>query len=226
MWARLRERAVNVGGGEKPAVAVLLSRAGATMVSAAVDALMMHAGDAPGFGQRRRPREDPLGLVGVQPHAFPLRAAQATGTLPYPGWHGSAPKVVQQRGAAQRRDRLLRLPPKAGRALSDPCHAARVTVEMRRLQIPDHRECNSHVVQTRLRRLERRAGLRCQQCRQWILDVQCVPESAATARIVATTSGSNACPAQRRRIDSASAAPSDCSNITSAEAAAAMRALR
>ena len=95
----LGHRLVGVGGGQLARAGTESSaRGAATVVAAAVEALVVH----PHHGRQRpqplRPGQDPLGVVGVQPDLLPLVPVPGGPASPRPRRDGHPADVVQQPG--------------------------------------------------------------------------------------------------------------------------------
>ena len=107
------------------------------MVPRAVLALVVHPGRP---GQRLQdpgPGQDPLGLVGVEPDALPLRGPEGRWLLPDPVGDGHPAQVVQQRRPPEVGDRLGLEAQRARGPLGQGGHLPGVTECERRLEV-DH----------------------------------------------------------------------------------------
>ena len=71
-----------IGGSEQAGAGRDHRRRRLAMVAGAVLALMMHAGQGCQGSERRRARQDPLGMVGVEPHLLPLSFGQRAWLCP------------------------------------------------------------------------------------------------------------------------------------------------
>src|SRR5580704_14398909 len=93
----------------------------------------MAARGQPERGEQRRTGEDPAGVIRMQPHELPLLWPQRPWPLPGSGGDGDAAKVVEEPGAVNERRvdqaELFRRRPR------EPCHATRVAMEPRGLEV-------------------------------------------------------------------------------------------
>ena len=109
----------------------LVPRAAATVVSRAVEPLVMHSRERSQRLERARGREDALGVVRMQAHLLPLGRRQRPGLLPDRVRHGEPAEVVQVCGdlelgaRAARRGEAPRPATTASEATPDewPCSA-------------------------------------------------------------------------------------------------------
>ena len=82
-------------------------------------------------GQKRRPREDALRLVGVQPHVLPLVGVQRPSPLPRPRIDRDAADIMDQPRAPDRGDAVRVDPAATSRSLGQPGDTAGVAGEIR-----------------------------------------------------------------------------------------------
>src|SRR5215207_5917836 len=127
------------------------------MVARAVEALVVRTSDRRERGEKRRARDNALGLVGMKANLLPLADGQRPGPLPGAGADRDAAEVVDERRAADR-SRARGVQPAAlcrrGGELRD---TGRVAREVRRDQVRESAHRRERPVD-RLS-LERQAGL-------------------------------------------------------------------
>src|SRR5690606_32906059 len=103
--------------------------------------------------------EDALGVVGMEPHAFPVRRAQLPWLLPRPGRDTDTAEVVQQRRQVQV-CRLLLAQSDARRSLTcQACHAGRMADRERALEVRHVSERLRDLLHSALARAPARLGL-------------------------------------------------------------------
>ena len=100
--ARLGHRVVGVGGREQARGKRKLRAGRAAVVAGAVEALVVRSGNRRERRQELRAREDPLGVVRVEPHLLPLIRGQRPRLLPDPRVDRDPSEVVDERRAPKR----------------------------------------------------------------------------------------------------------------------------
>ncbi len=110
-----RERGEDVRGGEDPVGARQRVGAERAVVPGAVEPLVVRRGRGEQSRERPAADEDPLRVVGVQPHPLVLRRRERAGLVPDPVLHRDAAHIVEEPGAPQLVARLVAEPGLAAR---------------------------------------------------------------------------------------------------------------
>src|SRR4051795_11142101 len=93
---------IGIGCGEQPRLAAERACADAAVVAASIDALVVIAAHSRRDTECRHARNDPLGVVRMQPDGLPFRPRQRPGPLPCPGRDRGTPEVVEVTGQTYR----------------------------------------------------------------------------------------------------------------------------
>ena len=112
---RLDHRLVCIGGRKQPRTGRERSGPDTTVVARAVEPLVVGGRDWGEGGKERRPTQDALGVVGVQPHPLPLAGRERPLLLPNGHRDRDPTQVVDQGGASHYRDLALVEPAPLGR---------------------------------------------------------------------------------------------------------------
>src|ERR671910_1211068 len=112
---------------------------------------MMHAGQGRKGRERRRARQDPLGVVGVEPHLFPLSFGQWAWLVPDAVRNTGSTEVVQKARPTHANHFVLREAEIGRGSLGELRHPDRVTVGKRRLQVYHVGERPRYLLESRLR---------------------------------------------------------------------------
>ena len=108
MGSFLAHRLVGVGGAEDPGERRDGAAGQASRVAGSVEAFALLHDDPGQRGEGIGLLEHPLGVVGVQPHPFPLAGAERAGLVPDRVGDTQPPELVHEPGSVQRRHLVAR----------------------------------------------------------------------------------------------------------------------
>jgi hypothetical protein len=178
-------------------------------VAAAVEALVVVAGDAGDGRERGHAPEDLLGQAGMGAHGVPLLGAELARLVEDQVRDGELAEVVQQAGAAQRAQRLGVEAEARAEGDGDLGDALGVAAGVRRLRVDHARERLGDAVELLLVGDEHPVG-RLDGVDPAASSEAQNPASGATSSSASTSAGSNHVPRRRRATASAPSRPPSC----------------
>ena len=95
------ESSMDVGRGQQPVLERQRVSGERAVIARPVDTLVVRRREPREGRERVAPGQDPVGRIGMKPHALPFGRRERTLLVPDPVLHGDAADVVQEPGAVQ-----------------------------------------------------------------------------------------------------------------------------